>query len=230
MLESMHKHMKWLMWSIVIIITVAFLFFGIMPSGPSGRAVASVDGDVITMDDLNRVYQNMVETYRGILKNQLNDTFRKRLKSQALNELITNRLLVQEAKRVGLRVTDDELQATIMKIPAFSPQGRFDSMQYQRFLSRINFTPADFEANQREFLLRKKMEQLIEDGVAVTDPELAALYKSRNPKMKKKDFVKNKANFKKQVLAEKRNSTLAAFVTGLQAKSDIKIYQDRLPL
>ena len=230
MLESMHKHMKWLMWAIVIIITVAFLFFGIMPSGSSGRTLASVNGDVITIDDLNRVYQNMVETYRGILKNQLNDSFRKRLKSQALNELITNRLLVQEAKRVGLRVTDEELQETIIKIPAFSPQGTFDTMLYRRFLSRINFTPAEFEANQREFLLRNKMEQLIEDGVAVTDPELAALYKSRNPKMKQRDFAKNKANFKKQVLAEKRNGTVTAYVTGLQAKANIRIFQDRLPL
>ena len=230
MLEQMHKHMKWLMWTIVIVITVAFLFFGIMPSGPGGRAVASVNGDVITIDELNRVYQNMVETYRGILKDQMNEDFRKSLRVQAFRELIANRLLVQEADRVGLRVTKKELQNTIMKIPAFSAQGRFDKGRYDWYLRRINSTPAEFEASQRDFLLRQKLEQIIRDGVDVPDSELSEQYKARNPRSKAKDFAQNKDNFRQQVLAEKQNGMLAAFINQLQDKAEIKIYDDSFML
>jgi peptidyl-prolyl cis-trans isomerase D len=219
----MHKHMKWIMWAIVGLITVTFLFFGIYPSATSGRTAAKVDGYVITTDDYNRVYRNMYENYRQILKDQFNENFAKVLKTQALRELIQNRLLVQEADRVGLRVTDEELQTYIMQIPGFSVQGKFDKRVYERALQSINMTPAVFETNQREYLLRLKLERLVEDGVVVTDAELPAAYASKNPKAKSGDFEKNKANFKQTYLAEKQRGALDAFVKGLENKASIKI-------
>ena len=37
MLESMRKHMTWMMWVIVGLITVTFLFFGIYPARKASR-------------------------------------------------------------------------------------------------------------------------------------------------------------------------------------------------
>jgi peptidyl-prolyl cis-trans isomerase D len=223
MLQSMHKHMKWIMWAIVVLVTVTFMFFGIYPSSVSGRTVAKVDGYAISSDDLNRVYRNMEETYRQILKDQFNENFAKTLRGQALRELVQNRLLVQEADRVGLRVTDEELQAYIMQIPAFVSRGKFDRRAYEGALQNINMTPAQFEANQREFLLRQKLERLVEDGVAVTDAELSAAYASKNPKAKPGDFEKNKDSFRQTFLQEKQKAALDAFVKGLGNKATITI-------
>src|SRR4030067_3596550 len=196
MLESMHKHMKWIMWIIVGLITVAFLFFGISPSGDGQMIAASVNGDVITDDEWNRVYQNMHETYRDILKGQFSEGFAKTLKVQALRELITERLLVQEAERQGLRVTDKELQAAIMKDPHFSQQGAFSRKNYEWSLRQANMTAALIETKQREALLRRKLEQLVEDSVDVTDGELAALYAAKTPGAKPGDFQKNRTGFR----------------------------------
>jgi L-arabinose isomerase len=223
MLEQMHKHMKWIMWGIVVLITVTFLFFGMYPSSVSGRTVARVDGYVITADEVNRVYRNMEENYRKILKDQFNENFAKILRTQALRELVQNRLLVREAERIGLSVPDGELQAYITQIPAFRDQGRFSRQAYEYALDRINMTPAVFEANQREYLLRQKLEQLVQDGVAVTDAELPAAYASRNPKAKPGDFEKNKENFRKTYLAEKQKAAVDAFVRDLENKASIKI-------
>jgi peptidyl-prolyl cis-trans isomerase D len=223
MLQSMHKHMKWIMWAIVVLVTVTFMFFGIYPSTVSGRTVAKVDGYAISSDDLNRVYRNMEETYRQILKDQFNENFAKTLRGQALRELVQNRLLVQEADRAGLRVTDEELQAYIMQIPAFVSRGKFDRRAYEGALQNINMTPAQFEANQREFLLRQKLERLVEDGVAVTDAELSAAYASKNPKAKPGDFEKNKDSFRQTFLQEKQKAALDAFVKGLGSKATITI-------
>ncbi len=223
MLEQMHKHMRWILWSIIVLVTVTFLFFGIYPSNTGGRTVAKVDGYVITTDDFNRVYRNMSENYRQILKDQFNENFAKMLKTQALRELIQNRLLIQEAARVGIRIADEELQAYIMQIPAFGVQGRFDRRSYERALQSINVTPAVFEASQREYLLRQKLERLVEDGVAVTDAELPAAYAAKNPKAKPGEFEKNKATFKQTYLGEKRREALDAFVKGLENKASITI-------
>ncbi|HAK60587.1 MAG TPA: hypothetical protein DCO77_09425 [Nitrospiraceae bacterium] len=230
MLESMHKHMKWLMWTIVIIITVAFLFFGIMPSGPSGRAVATVDGHIVTLDELQGEYQRLSQQYKGIFQGQMNEQFRKTLMSQAINKLIADRLLIQEADRVGIIVTKEELQGEIMKIPAFNQEGVFDMRAYRWRLERNGMTEKDFETNVRDELVRRKLVRIIYDSVNISDSEIADLYARQNPKAKSGEFLKRKKNFEKQVLSEKQGKVMAAFVTGLQAKSNIKIYEDRLPL
>ena len=223
MLEKMHKHMKWIMWTIVVLVTVTFMFFGIYPSAVSGRTVAKVDGYVISSDDFNRVYRNMEENYRQILKDQYNANFAKILKAQALRQLIENRLLIQEADRVGLRVSDEELQTYILQIPAFGGAGRFDKRAYERALQNINVTPAVFEASQREYLLRQKLEQLVQDAVAVTDAELPAAYAAKNPKAKAGEFEKNKESFRKTYLSQKQKEALDAFVKNLESKAVVKI-------
>ncbi|MGE5173678.1 MAG: SurA N-terminal domain-containing protein [Betaproteobacteria bacterium] len=226
MIEWMRKHMVWMMWIIVGLITVTFLFFGIYPSSQGGRAVAKVGGYVITSDDVNRVYRNLYDSYRELLKDQFNESFAKNLRNQALQELIVNRLLVAEAERIGLRVSDEELQAAIMKMPAFSRDGRFDKQSYERILDRINMKPAAFEASQREFLLRQKLEQLVKDGVTVEDAEFQAAYQRKNPNAKPGDFEKNKESFRQAYLAEKQRDALTALLRNIESRIPVKI-QDK---
>lgn len=229
MIELMHRHMRWIMWIIVIVVTVAFVFaIGDYPIGTGTGAAATVNGDVISVQELNRVYQNMYETYRDILKDESDESISKILRSQALNELIINRLLVQNVKDRGLRISDEELRAYIIKIPVFITAGKFNQRTYERYLSRYNLTPAMFEESQREFLLRRKLERLIEDSVDVTNEELAVLYQTRNPKAKPSDFEKNKASFRQIVLAEKKNAARDGYVEALRREAKIKINQDVL--
>ncbi len=230
MLESIHKHMNWIMWAIVVLITVTFLFFGIYPSDIGGRSVAKVGGDVITADEFNRVYRNLYDNYKQLLKDQFNESYVKSLKSQALQELVVGRLLVQEADRVGLRISDEELQAVIMKMPSFARDGKFDRKIYDRILDQINMKPAAFEASQREFMLRQKLEQLVKDGVVVTDAELAAAYKQRNPKAKPGEFEKNREVFKQTLLAEKQRDAVTAYVRGIQSRTNVTIDEKAIAL
>ena len=230
MLIQMHKHMKWIMWAIVVLITVTFLFFGIYPSDIGGRAVAKVGGEVITADEWNRVYQNIYTNYKDLLKDQFNDSFAKSLKTQALQELIVGKLLVQEAEHVGLRVSDEELQNAIMKMPSFANNGKFDKRLYDRILDQINMKPAAFEASQREFLLRQKLEQVVKDGVVVTESEAATAYLQKNPKTKPGEFEKNKDTFKQTLLAEKRRDALTAYVRGIQDRTTVKVYEKSMAM
>ena len=230
MLEAIHKHMSWIMWAIVVLITVTFLFFGIYPSDIGGRAVAKVNGDVISADELNRVYRTMYDNYKQVLKDKFDESFAKTLKSQALQELVAGKLLAQEADRIGLRISDEELQNVIMATPSFARNGKFDKGIYDRILDQINMKPAAFEANQREFLLRQKLERLVKDGVVVTDAELAASYKQKYPNAKLGEFEKNREAFKQTVLAEKQRDEMTAFLRGIQSRTTIKIYDKAISL
>lgn len=221
MLIHIHKHMSWIMWAIIILITISFLFFGIYPSSTTSNMVADVNGDVITGEDLNRAYRNLYDTYKQIFKDQFNEAMTKTLRAQALRELVQSRLLIQEAGRMGLKISDDELRGAILKITAFSPQGKYDQKTYEYYLQRENITPAVFETEQREFMLRKKLENLIEDSVEVTEAELAAAYASSNPKAKAGDFEKNKGSFRKAQLQQKRSEAREAYVRGLESKGKV---------
>ncbi len=223
MIEWIRKHMGWMMWVIVGLVTVTFLFFGIYPSSVGGKAVAKVGGVVITNDDVNRVYQNLYDTYKDALKDKFNDSVEKSLRSQALTELIVNQIFVDEAKNLGLQVTDRELQANIMKMPGFSQNGRFDKQTYERILERVNMTPAAFEADQRDFILRQKMEQLVRDSVMVEDAELSSAYQRENPKAKPGDFEKDKDTFRQTYLAEKQKDALTVFLRNAETRIPVKI-------
>lgn len=228
MLEQMRKHMNWIMWIILILVIISFLFFGIYPAGDGRGEAAVVNGDVITATELNRSYQSMVETYRQIFKDLYNDTMAKTLRQQALRDLVQGRLLVQEAEKIGLTVSDEELQAAIMRTPAFQSGGTFDKAAYDRYLDYINVKHGVFEESQRRSMLRQKIEQVIEDGVDATDEELRAAYTSRNPKAKAGDFDKNRENFRQSYLAEKKRDAVNAYVQNLYAKGKITMNQAEL--
>jgi len=228
MLEQMRKHMNWIMWVILILVIVSFLFFGIYPSSGGGGAAATVNGEVVTAGELNRAYRNMYETYRQIFKDQFNDQMAKGLRQQALRDLVQERLLMQEAKRIGLRVTDEEVQAAIMRTPSFSSQGKFDKAAYERYLDYVNIKPSVFEESQREYMLKQKIERIIEEGVDVTDAELAAAYAARNPKAKAGDLEKNKENFRKTLLAEKKRSAVEAYAQVLFKQGKVTMNQGEI--
>jgi len=228
MIEWMRKHMVWMMWGIIGLITVTFLFFGIFPSSQGEGGVAKVGGTVISGEELNRAYRTLYDNYRELLKDQFNDSLAKGLRGQALQELIVNRLLLDEAERMGLRISDEELQSTIMRMPSFQNQGKFDQKIYAGILDRINLTPAAFEASQRDYLLRQKLEQLVRDGVVVQESELKAAYGRKNPAAKPGEFEKDKDSFAPNVLAQKQRDALTAFIRRLQEKTSVKIYDREL--
>ena len=228
MLEQMRKHMNWIMWIILILVIISFLFFGIYPSDRGRGEAATVNGDVITAGELDRAYRNMYESYRQIFKDKFTDAMARTLRQQALRDLVQNRLLVQEASRIGLRVSDEEIQAAIMRTPAFAPGGRFDKAAYDRYLDYINVKHSVFEETQREFMLKQKIERIIEDTVDVTEDELKAAYASRNAKAKAGDFDKDREAFRKTYLAEKRRDAVNAYAQALFKKGKITLSQAEL--
>jgi peptidyl-prolyl cis-trans isomerase D len=228
MLEQMRKHMNWIMWVILILVIISFLFFGIYPSTDGRGEAATVNGEVITSTQLDRAYRSMYETYRQIFKDQFNDAMAKGLRQQALRELVQDRVLVQEAARIGLKVSDEELRGAIMRTPQFAPGGRFDKAAYERYLDYINVKPSAFEETQREYILKRKIERVIEDGVDVTEDELRAAYASRNPKAKADGFEKDRETFRQSYLAEKKRDAVTATVQELYKKAKIKMNKAEL--
>jgi peptidyl-prolyl cis-trans isomerase D len=163
-------------------IVVVFVFWGVagMRSDPS-QVVARVNERVISASQFRRAYDNLVRAYRDVYPNGAPAEL---LRSQVFEQLVTGELLDQEAERLGLSVEEQELRESITVIPAFQMEGRFDKDIYVRTLQANNLKPADFEESQRQQLLRTKLQELIQQGVHVTDAELRQRYEYENERVK----------------------------------------------
>ena len=166
---------NWLIKVLLGAIVIVFVFWGVGSfRAQRGGRVALVNGDQITLDEYREVYNNLLEQLRKRFGNNLNDDMIKMLqvKKQALNQLIDNKLLVQEAQRLKFRVSDKELADAIMQFGAFQRAGVFDNRLYQNVLDRLRMTPEEFEVSQRDAMLIERLKVLITSSVKVSNQEV----------------------------------------------------------
>ncbi|HOJ51569.1 MAG TPA: SurA N-terminal domain-containing protein [Syntrophales bacterium] len=187
MLNLMRKHARnWMMKVLLGIIIVVFvLYFGSMGGRHRAEAIVSIDGKIITQAEFNRQYQDLIDMYRqrfgGLLSEEMIRSMN--LKEQVLNKMIYDTLLMKKAEEMKIKVSDEELRKSIASIPAFQRNGVFDEALYQRMLRLNKIKPEEFEDMQRKNLTAAKLEELILDGIHVTEAEIKEYYQSRNAKV-----------------------------------------------
>jgi len=147
-------------------------------SGPSGNEIATVNGEGIKLPQFSREYSNV----ESQLKAQFGENYRKIVTSDdikriALQRLITRELLLQEAKREGLKVSDWAVAKAIEEIPAFQENGKFSLKLYKEFLRARRLTPEAFEETVREDLLIQKLLSVVNNAPSVTKPEVEFFYR-----------------------------------------------------
>lgn len=184
MLSLMRKHAtSWLIKILLGAIVVVFVFWGV-GSFRSRKAslVASVNGHIITAEEYNQAYNALLEQMRQRFGNNLNEEMvtMLRLDQQAMDQLIDQTLILQEASKLKLRVTDAEVVDSITGNAAFQSNGQFDRRLYQRILEFNRLTPEGFEKMQRDTLLAGKLRSYVGSNVQVSDGEAHAYYQWQN--------------------------------------------------
>lgn len=150
-------------------IVIVFIFWGVGGVVGGDAMIARVNDEVISAKEFDREYRHALRTLQDQNQSALPQDF---VRKQVLDQLITKRLLVQEAERLGLMTGDDELRESITAIPAFQVDGRFNRDQYLGTLRANGFKPADFEDAQRLELLMTKVEEIVRSGAQVTEVEV----------------------------------------------------------
>jgi len=139
--------------------------------GASPTYAVEVDGYVVEPEDYEQHYNQLFRTYQA----RVGQTFTRELADQlglrnvALNQLTDRALALQEAKRRGIEVTDDELSRTIQSLPAFQTGGRFDKDLYTRSVAGTYGSPFRFEKILREDLAYQKMLALLRESAQVSE-------------------------------------------------------------
>lgn len=183
MLEFLReKAGSWVIKIILFFIAAVFAFMGIdVINAPKERSIAMVNGEEISMDDFQMVYNSQLNRLKAQFGSQLNEEMLKmlQLKQKAFDNLVTRELLIQKAKSYGLIVSDQELSNSIYAM--FKDQeGKFNNDAYRQTLAKNGLTPEQFETSQREQMMLNKLQTIIMSNVKVTDMELEEWYTWEN--------------------------------------------------
>lgn len=145
---------------VIVILVVLIVLIGVvvMLLRPSADVVATVNGEEITLNEFNLLYDRIVLFNPDIPKEQIVD------------QLISNKILLQEAKRQGLTVEEKEIEAVISLTESLYGK----SIQELLVNSSVSFET--FKSKLEEQLL---MSKLLNQTIKVeepTDQELRQLY------------------------------------------------------
>lgn len=163
-------------WAKVIFgaVVIVFVFWGVGASGgPKSTSIAEVNGERITDTQLQRIMRNVSNSSTGAM----NEEDLNRITNDVISQLIMKEVLLQEAARVGIEVSDEEIGRYVLEFDAFRTEnGNFEVELYERNLKRMGLSRGKFEEQIRQEFSLQKLEQLVRDAVHVSDEELTRIY------------------------------------------------------
>src|SRR6266498_2539992 len=188
MLDFLRKQKR--NWGITILLGIIIIVFIAFYGGSKYRdsttaEVAEVNGEIISQREFALQYERAVQRYREILKGSLTPEMIKglNLKANLIEELIQKKLVLQEARSLGLLATDDDLADHLGKAPEFQIAGRFSKDHYLKILQANRLVPGQFEEEQRDQLTMQRLYSIILDSVQVTDAEVRDRYRLDQEKL-----------------------------------------------
>ncbi|MEY4960210.1 MAG: hypothetical protein RL610_389 [Pseudomonadota bacterium] len=156
MFDFVHRK-KGVVQFILVLATLPFLFWGVESYRSDGEDhIAIVAGEKILRQELDQAMRNQQESMRGAGEDpSMLDNPEER--ASVLKRLIQNRLLKQEAARIGLTVLDPQLVDLIQGIGAFQQDGAFSKKSYEELLRDQGMTPLVFEERVRQEMLQQQL-------------------------------------------------------------------------
>jgi len=189
-LDAMRKQAdSILLKGLFLIIVLVFIFWGVGTVGTDRMEIAAkVNDEIITRRQFDRAYQNLANLYREV-GGPSGGPPAEFLRSQAITQLISNELMLQEAGNLGLEVDESELRDSIAAMPNFQNNGHFDKDAYIEVLRQNGLKPNDFEDLQRDQLLSQKLQTIVARGAQVSPLEVKDRFRHDNERVSLK-FVR----------------------------------------
>jgi peptidyl-prolyl cis-trans isomerase D len=189
------------------------------PVGDVGEArdtIAQIGREALTVTDV-RLQLAKIERRQPIPRALL--PFYTR---QVVDQMVFERLLEIEARRLGIRVTDEEKVERIkLLLPIAFAGDTFIGMERYaaEIQQRFEMGVAEFEDLIRKSLLEEKFRRLATDGVTVAPEEIEREFRWRNDKVKLEYALLNPAELESRVQIEE--PALAAFFEKNKARYQV---------
>lgn len=144
------------------LITLPFAFFGVesyVRSVGAGDDVAKVGDSAITQQHFQQALRDQQERLRAQMGGQVDPKMldNPQARKAIIDDLVDQRLLMLEANKKRMFVSDEAIRRTVGGIDAFKVDGKFSSERYEAVLRGQGMTPASFEAQLRQDLTLQQL-------------------------------------------------------------------------
>jgi parvulin-like peptidyl-prolyl isomerase len=214
MIKVMRKHAKYFYFLFFIVI-LSFIFWGIGGVDNKGQSevLAEVGEYKITSQEFWRLYERNSRFYRDIYKDKFEEMMKQmNLKETILDSMVDEQVLLISARKMGIQVSDKELNDAITQEPMFQTNGVFDKKTYINRLRLSRLTPEAYESLKRQELTIKKLRRLI---------ELAADTSGIDNQIKVSGDEQIAKMIQTQMVNNRKENAVKSFIEG--AKKNIKI-------
>jgi peptidyl-prolyl cis-trans isomerase SurA len=160
------------------------------------RVVAIVDDEVVTSMELNRAIRRLkMDLARMEAMQQAGGMPPAQIRRMALERMIDEKIFAKEVKRVGLVVSDEELDHYIARI---KQNNNLTEEDFVASLSRQGMTLQEYRDDLRQDILKQRLiNQEVQKQVVVTDAEVEEYYKKNYEQYQNMDEVNMMAIFLK---------------------------------
>ena len=167
----------------ILAIIMAFWGFGAGFFG-SVHPVATVNGQKILGDQVDREANQLRAAVQQIYGANAQAVLKSiNIRQEAVERLIEEQLIGDEARHLGISISDVALQDKIAKEAAFQRDGQFDFDTYQDVLRANDLQPAEYENAERDRMIADTLRNMIDTGVQVSDDEARHAYNLANEKI-----------------------------------------------
>jgi peptidyl-prolyl cis-trans isomerase D len=203
MLTVFRRHHKAILIGVCIFIIPAFILWGgartAGKGGPGEGEVAKVNGAVITVNDLTMEATRIRQNYQRAMGNNYNPDLLGAtvLTQRALSQLVSEKLVIQESKRLGVRVTREDIEERLRSL--FEVDGKFEAERYNAFVSQERYPWSDLYEDLEFQIRQERLLADVEGGVKLSENELEREYRLRHEKVKVKYLALNPSEFESEV-------------------------------
>lgn len=197
-MKAMRSQMKLILWIVVVAFVVGFGYV-LMGTGGGGRSqnklargiVGEVNGQAVSYSLFREHLMRNLEAYRQRSGGgDPDDAVTRQIEQETWQNLVSEILLNQQYRRLGILVTDDEVvgiirhnpPAELQNHPELTTNGTFDIQKYQSILRHPQNLAwlREYEGEIRRQLPLQKLRLQLMSGVRVTDPEMRKAFADRN--------------------------------------------------
>jgi parvulin-like peptidyl-prolyl isomerase len=152
------------------------------------KTVATVDSEVILMSEYERRAKPVIEEYEKFLTGPDKEIRIKELKEKIIEQMIDEKILIQEGKRKKIKVNNKEIQDGIEEI-----KKRFATEEeYNQELAKQGISGEKFKEQVKEQLMVIKLidQEVKAQVVSPTDSEIEDFYKQNEAEMVEPEQVR----------------------------------------
>lgn len=178
MLQNLRKKTQGTTAKIVVgVIVLSFSIFGIesILLGGSGGGIAEVNGEEITPQELQLSVNTQKRRLIAMMGENIDPAMLddQRLSAQALEALISQKLLMQSASDMKLAVSERQIGELIGNMEQFQIDGKFSPEIYKSVLSSAGYTPGYFKQSLRDDMVLNQLRSGLAGSEFATPSELA---------------------------------------------------------